>query len=217
MALHVPAHPQCLCLQQEDQALTSSLVQREERETEAQWQINRTASNQNQPSHPAQLTPQSTCRCVNKLTRDHASCTNLSRGDSLLYTAIAFFFYSRTCSIWKFPGKGSKSELQLWPTPRPQQHRIQTTSATYTVAIATWDPSCTCNLHHSLQQCQILNPLSEARDRTLILMDTSQVRNLLHHNGNSLQFLLLSHMYPSICPFTYPLVHLIFGVFQRKS
>ena len=31
------------------------------------------------------------------------------------------------------------------------------------------------SLHHSLQQCQILNPLSEARDQTRNLMDTSQI------------------------------------------
>ena len=30
-------------------------------------------------------------------------------------------------------------------------------------------------LHHSSWQCQILNPLSQARDRTLILMDASGV------------------------------------------
>ena len=34
------------------------------------------------------------------------------------------------------------------------------------------DPSCVCNLHHSSWQCWILNPLSEARNRTCILMDT---------------------------------------------
>ena len=38
------------------------------------------------------------------------------------------------------------------------------------------DPSCVCNLHHSSWQRQIPNPLSEARDRTRILMDASQVR-----------------------------------------
>ena len=32
-----------------------------------------------------------------------------------------------------------------------------------------------CNLRHSSQQCQILNPLSEARDRTRNLMVTSWV------------------------------------------
>ena len=31
-------------------------------------------------------------------------------------------------------------------------------------------------LHHSSQQCWILNPLSEARDQTHVLMDASQVR-----------------------------------------
>ena len=36
----------------------------------------------------------------------------------------------------------------------------------YTTATATIDLSCICNLHHSLWQLQILNPLSEARDRT---------------------------------------------------
>ena len=45
----------------------------------------------------------------------------------------------------------------------------------YTTATATWDPSCIFDLRCSSQQRQILNPLSEARDRTCILMDTSQV------------------------------------------
>ena len=34
----------------------------------------------------------------------------------------------------------------------------------YTTATATRDPSLVCGLHHSSWQCQILNPLSEARD-----------------------------------------------------
>ena len=40
--------------------------------------------------------------------------------------------------------------------PQPQQCRIQNHF---------------CDLHHSLQQCQILKPMNEARDWTLILMD----------------------------------------------
>ena len=36
-------------------------------------------------------------------------------------------------------------------------------------------PSHVCDLHHSSEQCQILDPLSKARDRTHILMDASLV------------------------------------------
>ena len=46
---------------------------------------------------------------------------------------------------------------------------------TYTIATATRDLSHICHLQHSSRQRQILNPLSRVRDRTLILMDTSQV------------------------------------------
>ena len=49
----------------------------------------------------------------------------------------------------------------------------------YTTAAATRDPSCVSDLCHSSQQCQILNALSEARDRTLVLMDTCRILNLL--------------------------------------
>ena len=55
----------------------------------------------------------------------------------------------------------------------------------YAIATAMPDLSCVCDLHHSSQQHRILNLLSEVRDRTRILMDTSQVCNLLSHNGNS--------------------------------
>ena len=59
------------------------------------------------------------------------------------------------------PRLGVESELQ---------------SLAYTTATATQDPSCICNLHHSSWQRQILNPLSEARDRTRVLMNTSRIR-----------------------------------------
>ena len=45
----------------------------------------------------------------------------------------------------------------------------------YTTATATPDPSRVCNIHPSSWQCQILNPLREARDQTHVLMDPSQV------------------------------------------
>ena len=45
----------------------------------------------------------------------------------------------------------------------------------YTRATAMWDLSRVCDLHHSSQQHQILNPLSKVRDGTCVLMDASQV------------------------------------------
>ena len=53
-----------------------------------------------------------------------------------------------------------------------------------TTAIAIQDTSHICGLHHSSQQCQILNPLSKARDGTQVLMDTWGSLPL-SHNGNS--------------------------------
>ena len=55
---------------------------------------------------------------------------------------------------------GVESELQLPP---------------YARATATWHLSSICDLHRSFWQHWILNPLSEARDWTRILMDSSRV------------------------------------------
>ena len=53
-----------------------------------------------------------------------------------------------------------KSELQL---------------PAYATATATPDLSRVCDLHCTSWQCQILNPRSEARDQTHVLVDTSRV------------------------------------------
>ena len=45
-----------------------------------------------------------------------------------------------------------------------------------TTATAMQDRSRVCDLHHSSLQRWILNPLSEAGDRTCFFMDTSQIR-----------------------------------------
>ena len=50
--------------------------------------------------------------------------------------------------------------------------QIGTAAETYATATAMLDPCHICDLNHSLRQHQILNPLSEARDRTSILADT---------------------------------------------
>ena len=60
----------------------------------------------------------------------------------------------------KVPRQGVKWELQLPACP---------------TATAAPDLSHVCNLHHSSRQCQILNPLSEARDRTCVLTNTSWI------------------------------------------
>ena len=62
--------------------------------------------------------------------------------------------------------------------------QIRTTATTYTTPTATWDVDCVCDLHHSSQQRWILNTLSEARDQTWVLMDTSRVCYPLSHSGN---------------------------------
>ena len=42
-------------------------------------------------------------------------------------------------------------------------------------AIAAWDLSCICDLHHSSRQRWILNPLSQARDGTRDIMITTWI------------------------------------------
>ena len=46
----------------------------------------------------------------------------------------------------------------------------------YTTATAMQELSRVCDLHHSSWQCQILNPLSEARDQTRSLTVPSRIR-----------------------------------------
>ena len=73
---------------------------------------------------------------------------------------------------YKVPSLWAELELQL---------------PAYTIAIAKQDLSFICDLHHSLWQRWIPDPLIEARDQTRILMDTSQICFSLFpsHNGNS--------------------------------
>ena len=66
------------------------------------------------------------------------------------------------------------------PTPygSSQARGNQAVAAGLHHSTATWDLSCICNLHHSSEQLQILNPMRKARDWTWVLMDTSWVRYL---------------------------------------
>ena len=77
-----------------------------------------------------------------------------------------FFFFFAFCLLgphpWhmEVPRLGVQSELLL---------------PAYTMATAIPDLSRGCHLHHSSRQCQILNPLSEARDRTHNIMVPSRI------------------------------------------
>ena len=77
------------------------------------------------------------------------------------YFSFSFFFFRADPWHMEVPRLGVKSELQL---------------PAYATAIAMPDLSRICDLHHSSQQCQIPDPLSEARDQTSILMDASWIR-----------------------------------------
>ena len=68
------------------------------------------------------------------------------------------------------PRPGVQSELQL---------------PVYTTATAVRILSCICDLQHSSRQRRILNPLSKARDQTLVLMDPRRGVFLLSHSGSS--------------------------------
>ena len=81
------------------------------------------------------------------------------------------------------PRLGVESELQL---------------LVYASTTATLDPSHIWKLRHSLQQCQILNPLSKAWDWTYILTETSWVLNMLSHNRNSNSYALTHYVFSNI-------------------
>ena len=97
-------------------------------------------------------------------SRWHCSLEALIGNTVLLgFSVLIFFFFSFLgLNPWhmKVPRPGIKSELQL---------------PAYTTATAMQDLSHVCDLHHSSQQGQILNPLSKARDRTHNLMVPSQI------------------------------------------
>ena len=64
----------------------------------------------------------------------------------------------------------------LWHVEAPRLVvKLELQLLAYTTATATGDQSCICDLHHSSQQRQVADPLSEARGQTCVLMDASQI------------------------------------------
>ena len=95
----------------------------------------------------------------------------------LLFLLTFFFFLGPHMQHMEVPRPGIESELQLLATA---------------TATATQDPSLVCDLHHSSQQFQILNPLSEARDQTWIFMNISWVHYHLGTTGFPISVNILS-------------------------
>ena len=85
---------------------------------------------------------------------------NISYSAGLLMKNIfqVFFFQWQSLHM-EVPRLGAELELQL----------------AYTTAVAVQDPSHVCDLHHSSQQHWIPDLLSEAREWTCIIMDTSRI------------------------------------------
>ena len=73
---------------------------------------------------------------------------------------VFFVFLGLYMRHMEVPRLGLQLELQL---------------PAYAMATAIPDPSCICDLHHGSQQHWILNPQSEARDGTCILVDARQI------------------------------------------
>ena len=78
-----------------------------------------------------------------------------------LFFFLAFVFLGLHLRHMEVPRLGVLPELQL---------------LAYTTAIATWEPSRICDLHHISWQRWIPNPLSKAVDQACNLMVPSQIR-----------------------------------------
>ena len=78
---------------------------------------------------------------------------------------VFFFLFTAKSMAYGSSWAGVKSELQL---------------QAYTTATATLDPSHICNLCCSSQQCQILNPLSEAKIESKSSQRQRPVESLTH-------------------------------------
>ena len=97
-----------------------------------------------------------------------------------LLTGFFFFFLLFGLHWWhmEVPRLGVESKLQLPAS---------------TTATAMPDLSRVYDLHHRSQQQQILNPLSEARDQTCVLMDISHFRFCCRATRTPSRLVLISH------------------------
>jgi len=88
-------------------------------------------------------------------------CVCFCASTILLYLFFVFCLFRATPMAYgNSQARSNSQSYSLWPTPQPQQLRIQDSSVTYTTA-------------HS--NARILYPLNKARDWTCILVDASQI------------------------------------------
>ena len=120
-----------------------------------------------------------------------------SSGTHFASSILFFIFSGLHLRHVEVPRLGSHGSWNCSPMPQPQRHGIRAMSVTYTAT-------------HS--NARFFNSLSEVRDRTRILMDTSWVLNPLSHNGNSC-FLFLNLWLCDSFQASISLPHL----FHRKS
>ena len=99
----------------------------------------------------------------------------LFKFSTFIYFFLFFCFLGLYLQHTEVPSLGVESELQV---------------PAYTTATATQNPIHVCNLHHSSQKRWITDPLSEARDQTRTLMDTSWVCFLCATMGTPVTFLI---------------------------
>ena len=95
---------------------------------------------------------------MNEVIKEQRNYYNLH--DFIKGTSFFFFFVflGPHTQHMEVPRLGAESELQ---------------PLAYPTVTARLDLSCLCNLYHSSQQHQILNPLSKARDRTHVARNMS--------------------------------------------
>ena len=82
-----------------------------------------------------------------------------SKSELSVVAKALFFFLSMAAPV-------ASGSSQAWGHSRAA-------AVAFATAMATLDLSLICDLHCSLQQCWILNPLSGARDHTRILTETT--------------------------------------------
>ena len=100
---------------------------------------------------------------------------------------FSFVFWGLHPQHMEFPMRGVQSELQL---------------PAFTTATATQDLSRICDLHHSSWQRQILNPLSQARDRTCNLMVPRWIHFCCATMGTP-EIFIKSNLVPQICYYVF--------------